>query len=83
MVGVGKVTLTGGGDGVESVSVPDSNLLMLSSWVTRNAASSSSLGVCYVTAGRSVFDVNGAVVGPLTRAGLRKATEGVYRGDNR
>ena len=45
MVGVGKVTSTGCGDGVESVSVPDSSLLMLSSWVTSSVASSSSLGV--------------------------------------
>ena len=29
MVGVGKVTLAGGGDGAESVSVPDSSLRML------------------------------------------------------
>ena len=40
-------------------------------------------GDCYVMVGRSVFDVNGAVVGPLTRAGLRRATKGVCRGDNR
>ena len=45
MVGVGKVMLVGGGDGVESDSVPDSNLLMLSNCTTSNAASSSSLGV--------------------------------------
>ena len=37
---------------------------------------------CYVTMGRSVFDVNSAVVSPLTRAGLRRATKGVYWGDN-
>ena len=35
---------------------------------------------CYVTAGRSVFDVNGTVVGPLTRAGLRRATKGSLSG---
>ena len=45
MAGVGKVMLAGGGDGVESDSVPDSSLLMLSSCTTSNAASSSSLGV--------------------------------------
>ena len=45
MVGVGKVMLVGGGDGVESVSIPDSNLLMLSNWATSSTASSSSLGV--------------------------------------
>ena len=38
---------------------------------------------CYVMAGHSVFDVNGAVVSPLTRAGLRRATKGVCWGDNR
>ena len=42
---VGKAMLVGGGDGVESVSVPDSSLLMLSSWATSSAASSLSLGV--------------------------------------
>ena len=45
MVGVGKATLVGGGGGVESESVPDSNLLMLSNCATSNVASSSSLGV--------------------------------------
>ena len=37
---------------------------------------------CYVMVGHSVFDVNGAVVDPSTRAGLRRATKGVCRGDN-
>ena len=41
-----------------------------------------SFPICYVTAGRSVFDVNGAVVSLLARAGLRRATKGVCRGDN-
>ena len=45
MVGVGKETLAGGGDGVESSSVPDPSLRMLSSWATSSTASSSSLGV--------------------------------------
>ena len=35
---------------------------------------------CYITAGCSVFDMNGAVVGPLTRAGLRRATKGSLLG---
>ena len=47
MVGVGRVTLAGGGDGVESDSVPDSSLLMLSSCATSSAASSSLLGVLW------------------------------------
>ena len=31
--------------------------------------------VCYISAERSVLDVSGAVVGPLTRVGQRRATK--------
>ena len=35
-------------------------------------ANGQSEGLCYDTAGHSVLDVSGAVVGPLTRAGPEK-----------
>ena len=36
------------------------------------APGAGTLGACYNTAGCSVLDVSGAVVGPLTRAGPEK-----------